>query len=309
MSEKEMENGQADVRNSEQWQLDELQPTPAEEWERLRAFLDLQTGEIEAMLATVEPLFRRGHELVVDNYDYLLQHEETAAILGWESGPDPEHLAERRRFFTIWLARTLGLDLSHDFALYLFKAGQKHAGHGPREIHVPDLYVTGAISLVNATFARFLQEEMPDSPVVPRALAGWNKLLTLHLHMMLFGYRVAQAWEAGDFEVEIALFGKIRALVRRQRVQMGLRQGSSMRDVLRKFFDYYPQLRPEVFDIAWLEGERLDETGKPWLTVKQGYQVRRGWRVLLNGRDVAYSGGLAQPVTPGDEVAIFPPGR
>ena len=58
----------------------------------------------------VEPLFRRGHELVVGNYDYLLAHHETAVILGWDSGADQEHLAERRRFFTVWLVLTLGLD-------------------------------------------------------------------------------------------------------------------------------------------------------------------------------------------------------
>ena len=43
----------------------------------------------------------------------------------------------------------------------LFRAGQLHAAHGPRQAHVPEVYVTGAISLVNAAFARFLHEEMP----------------------------------------------------------------------------------------------------------------------------------------------------
>ncbi|MEZ4611776.1 MAG: hypothetical protein R2838_16305 [Caldilineaceae bacterium] len=52
-------------------------------------------------------------------YDYLLHQPETAAILGWEKGADPAHLAERRRFFTIWLARLLGMDFSDDLALPL----------------------------------------------------------------------------------------------------------------------------------------------------------------------------------------------
>ena len=117
------------------WELRHLHPTPAEEWDRLRGFLALGPADIQAMLTTVEPLFRRGHELVVDNYAYLQQNPETAAILGWESGADPQHLAERRRFFTVWLARTLGMDFSHDFAGYLFRAGQIHAGHGPRHIN------------------------------------------------------------------------------------------------------------------------------------------------------------------------------
>ncbi|MFQ5421471.1 MAG: protoglobin domain-containing protein, partial [Anaerolineae bacterium] len=152
-----------------EWSLTNLLPTPEEEWQRLRAFLNLNQTDFEAMLATVEPLFRRGPELVVGTYDYLLQNHDTAVILGWENGADERHLAERRRFFTVWLARLLGLDLSDDFARYLFRAGQKHAAHGPRHTHVPETYVTGSISLVNATFARFLSEEMPGDPVVPAA--------------------------------------------------------------------------------------------------------------------------------------------
>lgn len=32
------------------------------------------------------------------------------------NGADPTHLAERRRFFTVWLARLLGMDFSNDLA-------------------------------------------------------------------------------------------------------------------------------------------------------------------------------------------------
>lgn len=291
------------------WTLSGLTPTPEEEWERLQAFLAITPDDISAMLATVEPLFRRGHELVVGTYDYLLAHHETAVILGWDKGADPAHLAERRRFFTVWLARTLGLDRSHEFARYLFRAGQIHAAHGPRQIHVPERYVTGSISLVNATFARFLMEEMPGDARVPAALAGWNKLLSLHLHMMLQGYQSARAWDSGDFPVTVLLFGKMRTLTRRQEQIMQLTDGETMAQVLRKFFNYYPQTRPEVFDVTWQDGERLDESGTPWLTVTPQHQLKHGWRVLRNGRHLAYTGGLTQPVSPNDAISIFPPGR
>jgi molybdopterin converting factor small subunit len=289
--------------------LNALAPTPAAEWDRLQHFLDIGPQDVEAMLVTVEPLFRRGPELVEGNYDYLLQHEETAAILGWESGADPEHLAERRRFFTVWLARTLGMDLSTDFAGYLFRAGQKHAAHGPRAVHVPALYVTGAISLVNATFARFLQEELPGHPLVPAALAGWNKILTLHLHMMLMGYQVAQAWDEGDYAIEVALFGKMRRLTGAHERTMRLAHGGQLGDLLRKFFNYYPQARSHVFDLRWHEADRVDETGRPWLVVSPSYRVKPGWRVLVNGRDAAYARGLETSLAAGDTVSIFPPGR
>ncbi len=291
------------------WSLDDLQPTPEQEWDRLREFLAISQADIEAMLTTVEPLFRRGHELVVGNYDYLLSHHETAAILGWDSGADEAHLAERRRFFTVWLARTLGLDLSHSFARYLFRAGQIHAAHGPRQIHVPERYVTGAISLVQATFARFLTEEMADHPLVPTALAGWNKVLTLHLHLMLHGYQMARAWDTGEQTINIVLFGKLRSQLGQQSRPMRVAVNSTMQQVLVKFFDYYPQLRPDVFDLDWQQRERLDETGKPWLMALPSYRIRRGWRILKNGRDIAYLNNLATPASPGDTISLFPPGR
>lgn len=291
------------------WTLSGLEPAPEMEWERLKSFLGFSREDREAMLQTVEPLFRRGYELVVGNYDYLLENHETAAILGWEQGPDPEHLAERRRFFTIWLARTLGLDQSHDFARYLFRAGQVHAAHGPRHIHVPDVYVTGAISLVNSTFARFLTEEMPKSDVVPAALAGWNKCLTMHLHMMLLGYRSALELERGEFALPVTFFGKLRTLTKRTALDIHLDVGQDVTDALRKLFNYYPQLREVIFKTIWEAGERIDATGNPWMTVIPAYQVRPGWRLLVNGREVAYHGGLGLNLKQGDTMEFFPPGR
>jgi molybdopterin converting factor small subunit len=291
------------------WSLFNLAPTPEEEWDRLKDFVGLGKADFEGMLATVEPLFRRGHELVAGTYDYLLAHHDTAVILGWEKGANPEHLAERRRFFTVWLARTLGLDLSHDFAHYLFHAGQVHAAHGPRQIHVPDVYVTGSMSLVNATFARFLMEEMPGNPVVPAALASWNKLLSLHLHLMLLGYQTARAWDEGDFPVELSFFGRVRDYTRCPKMTMHLPEESRMERLLVRFFNYFPQMRADVFDIEWLGKDRLDEQGRPWLVMEKSYRARKGWRVLLNGRNISFENGPDQIVKPGDKVSIFPPGR
>lgn len=291
------------------WKLSDLGPTPEEEWDRLQSFLGIGKADFEVMLATVEPLFRRGHELVVGTYDYLLNHHDTAVILGWEKGANPQHLAERRRFFTVWLARTLGLDLSHDLARYLFHAGQVHAAHGPRQIHVPERYVTGSVSLVNATFAKILMEEMPGNPVVPAALASWNKLLSLHLHLMLLGYQTARAWDEGAVPIELSFFGRVRNYTRREKMMIYLPKDSRVETLLVRFFNYFPQMRPDVFDIEWLGQDRLDENGRPWLITEKTYRVRRGWRVLLNGRDISFEDGLEAVIKEGDKINIFPPGR
>lgn len=293
----------------EPWQIDGLDPLPEEEWQRMRGFLALSDAEVGAMLTTVEALFKRGHELVVGTYDYLQRNEETAAILGWEEGADQAHLAERRRFFTVWLARLLGMDFSTDLAHYLFRAGKYHAAHGPRHTHVPPVYVTGSISLVNATFARFIMEEMPGHAQAPLALAGWNKVLTLHLHLMQMGYQAAQVIDQGDFAVQFVLFGRMRTATGAHELPVRVADGADVQSALRKFFNYFPQARGEVFDPAWLGGERTDAHGTPWFTVERQYAVKPMWRVLLNGKDLSYIGGPGINLTAGDEIHIFPPGR
>ena len=290
-------------------ELSRLNATPEEQWRHLRYFLDLNRADLDAMAGTVEILMRHATEFVVSAYDYLLHFKQTAEILGCEQGADPAHLAERRRFFTIWLARVLGLDLSDDLAHYLFRAGKYHAGHGPRHIHVPEIYVTGAISLAQASFASYLASEMTDAALVAHALTGWNKLLTMHLHLMTAGYRAARALDEGDFSVEVALFGRLRDLTGRRKVTVRLAESERAEHVLRKFFDYFPEVRAEVFDVGWDDDYRLDDRGTPWLTTRRVYRARRDWNIRLNGRNIEYAGGLTAPISPGDEVSVFPPGR
>jgi molybdopterin converting factor small subunit len=286
-----------------------LDPAPEEQWRHLRAFLALDGTDLAAMVQTVEPLLRHGSEFVAGAYDYLLRFKETAAILGWDHGADPAHLAERRRFFSIWHARVIGLDLSDDLARYLFRAGKYHAGHGPRQIHVPEIYIAGAISLAQANFASYISSEITDAALVARALSGWNKLLTMHQHVMTVGYRAARALDSGPTGITVKLFGRMRDIAGTTQMNLHVAEGGRSEQVLQKFFNYLPEARPEVLDTAWADAYRLDEQGTPWLETQRIYRPRRDWNIRLNGRNLEYSGGMKVPVHSGDELSIFPPGR
>ena len=291
------------------WSLDSLDPTPEEEWQQMLAFLALSDDEHNDMLGTVETLLRHGYELVVETYDYLIRHHETAVVLGWDRGADPQHLSERRQFFAVWLARVIGLDLSEDLARYLFRAGQYHAGHGPRHTHVPPIFVTGSFSLVHAAFARYIGEANLNDGAATRALSGWNKLLTAHLHLLQLGYQSAVTLNAGDFTARVALFGKLRTLTGRQDLTVGLHSGAHLHHALRKLLNYLPAIRPEAFDTQWLAAEHVDHTGTPWFTPVHSLTIKPMWRVLVNGQDVSYTHGPETPLGVGDEIHIFPPGR
>ena len=287
-------------------ELHNLAPEPAEEWHRLLNFVSLTEQDKRAMSRTVETLMRRATELVVDTYNYLLSVPETAAILGWEMGADEEHLEERRRFFTIWLARTLGMDTSDEMAYYLFKAGKYHAAHGPRRIHTPPAYITTAVGLTGATFAQYMQDAGLPGEVVAPAMVGWNKYLSVQLQLMQHGYEMARQYDDGDFVIPVTLFGRIRPLVGQNQLEITVRQGSVVADVLRKFFNYYPQIRAEALDKVWHSHDKPDSN---WMEVFPAYMPRNGWRVLLNGLDLTYNGGFSVPIHKNDKIDIFPPGR
>jgi molybdopterin converting factor small subunit len=269
-------------------------------------FVALNREDKLAMSRSAEALLQRAHELVVNTYDYLRSFPETAAILGWEDGVDEAHLKDRRRFFTIWLTRTLGLDTGDEFAEYLFRAGKFHAGHGPRRIHTPPAYVTASIGLVLASFATYMSEAGISAAVIAGALAGWNKYLMVQLHLMLMGYQAALDMEQGSQRIQIALFGRLRDIVGRRELTLVVEEGGEISHALRKFFNYHPQVRQEALERIW---HTEDEPDSLWIEVVPIYRPRPGWRVLLNGRNIAYEEGFGSIVNDSDKLAIFPPGR
>ncbi|HKZ85958.1 MAG TPA: protoglobin domain-containing protein [Anaerolineae bacterium] len=289
-----------------QVELTHLAPDPVEEWQRMLRFVGWSDKDKIAASRTVEVLFRRGPELVAGVYDYLRSVPETAAILGWERGVDEAHLEERRRFFTVWLARTLGLDASDEFAMVLFRAGKLHAGHGPRHIHTPADYVTGSFGLVLASFSQFMAEAHLEGTVIAEAMSAWSKYFSAQLNQMMLGYHAARELEKGTIPIRCAVYGLLRPLLGAREIQVRVGGDARIGDVLRKFFNYYPQARAGVLDRVWRSRERNDAL---WMDVAPSYVPRRGWLVRLNGRDICYAGGCETPVRTGDEVAIFPPGR
>lgn len=287
-------------------ELTNLMPEPEEAWQRMLRFVGWGDGERAAAARSIETLFRSGHELVVQTYDYLRRVPETAAILGWEQHLDEAHLEERRRFFSIWLARTLGLDSSDEFARYLFRAGTFHAGHGPRHIHTPPEYVLGSVGLIQAAFARCMVEAKLPGEVVGEAMAAWSKYFAAQQNQMLLGYSAARELGRGAAEVRCAFYGRLRPLLHTDAVLVGIDSRATVGDVLRKLFNYYPHARAEALSRAW---ETEDRAGSLWEDVLPVFVPRQGWRVLLNGRDVQYAGGFTLPVHADDELALFPPGR
>lgn len=287
-------------------EIDDLAPEPQEEWQRMLRFVGFGPEAHRAALPTVETLLKSAHEMVVETYDYLAHVPETAAVLGWESAVDPVHLEERRRFFTLWLSRTLALDTSDEFALALFRAGKFHAADGPRRIHTPEAYVSGSIGLMLSAFSERLTRAQLPGAVTGPAMGAWSRYLSAQLNQMLFGYHLAMALKRGEAAIRCAFFGRLRTMVDMREIVVRVDEGAPVRDVLRKLFNYFPLARAEALERRWQSHERQDSA---WPDMTSTYLPRYGWRVLLNGRDLEYSGGFSARLGKTDEIAIFPPGR
>jgi hypothetical protein len=248
-----------------------LRPSPDDLWKTMLRFSGPKPAELNAMRQTVEAVFKRGYELIVGGYDYLRSFPETAEILGWESGFDEEHLSERRRFQTMWLARSLSIDLGTDFARYLYRAGQIHVGHGPRRIHVPGMWVSGTMALTLEAFGNFIREDHKDVDVVAPALTGWNKYFTVQLNQMQAGYEVGVALDevrrtARQTYGRVLGSGAARIAVRYHRgVTMGRCAGcATTRPCCRALFEQ-----------EW----ESDEADDLW-EVTPVYRLRDNWRIL-----------------------------
>ncbi len=306
-----MENTSDNKRDSHQfpWIIPSLNPTPGEDWDNLLAFLNFSDDEKKAMRSAVEPLLKHSQQFVISNYKYLAEFPETAVILVWESGVDESHLAERRQFFAVWIGRLLGMDFSHELADYLFLAGQKHAGHGPRHVHVPPVYITGAVSHTIAWIADVLSKEQPGSLTSPLAIAGFQKLLSLHLQMMLNGYQTAINYTQGNLTIPVSFYGKMRTTLAKEKTDIHINPQSPVTDLLTKFFNYYPIARNLALETEWLSESIDDSRGNPWVHVNRVFKPRSGWRVLLNGEDIIYLVPEKCLLKDGDRVKIFPPGR
>jgi molybdopterin converting factor small subunit len=152
-----------------------------------------------------------------------------------------------------------------------------------------------------------MQEAQLPGEVVAPAMAGWNKYLSVQLQLMLLGYQVARDFDRGDIVIPIALFGRLRRIVGTRLITAHTKDGGPVEDVLRKFFDYYPLARAEALQLIWHSHEKPDSA---WVDVFPTYAPRPGgWRVLLNGRDLAFAGGFTTQVRAEDRISIFPPGR
>ena len=156
------------------------------------------TGFTDADIATVRrtaPTLLKHEEAITDAlYEHFLKFPAAARFFLLPDGtPDQPRLERRKHSLGRWLHETAEAAMTHDFAYYLLAVGLSHShrSFGPGG-KVPPHLMVGAMSLAQQAFARIFREDIGDLSEAFEASLAWNKLLMIHLNVLLIGYLLPQ---------------------------------------------------------------------------------------------------------------------
>jgi len=123
-------------------------------------------------------------------YEHFLRFPATARFfLAPDGTPDRTRIERRKHSLARWLKETAEAAITHDFAYYLLMIGisHSHREHGPGG-KIPPQFMVAAMSLTQTALAGIFRDELGDPARALAAAVAWNKLLLLHLNVLLIGY-------------------------------------------------------------------------------------------------------------------------
>jgi hypothetical protein len=156
----------------------------------LMEFVELGEADVAAIRRSAPVVLARAAALTDALYDHFLKFPATAQFfLGEDGEPDAARLERRKHSLGRWLRETAEVATTQEFSYYLLAAGLSHSHrtHGPGGA-VPPHFLIGAMSLAQTALARLFRAELGDGPGALDASLAWNKLLLVHLAVLLLGY-------------------------------------------------------------------------------------------------------------------------
>jgi Protoglobin len=158
--------------------------------QELMDFVGFTDGDIDVIRRSAPALLKHERAITDALYEHFLSFPAAARFfLLPDSTPDQPRLERRKHSLGRWLRETAEAAMTHDFLYSLLAVGLSHShrSFGPGG-KVPAHLMVGAISLAQSAFARILQEELSELAEAFEASLAWNKLLLIHLNVLLIGY-------------------------------------------------------------------------------------------------------------------------
>lgn len=156
----------------------------------LARFVQLGPADADAVRLTAPLVQKHEAALTAAVYEHFLAWPPSARFFLLPDGtPDVPRLERRKHSLGRWLRETAQAALDPDGFYGILGVGlaHSHRGHGPGGAIPPEL-VIGAMSLTQTALARVFADELGDARQALDASIAWNKLLLLHLNVLLLGY-------------------------------------------------------------------------------------------------------------------------
>jgi hypothetical protein len=156
----------------------------------LMEFVELSDADVVTIRRTAPVILRHEQALTAALYEHFLKFPATARFFLKDDGtPDAQRLERRKHSLGRWLRETAEVAMTHDFVYHLLAVSLSHShrAFGPGG-KVPPQFMVGAMSMAQTAFARLLQAECGDLHEAFEASLAWNKLLLVHLNVLLLGY-------------------------------------------------------------------------------------------------------------------------
>lgn len=156
----------------------------------LTAFVGIDQTDIDLIRRTADVVLKHERDLTESLYEHFLKFPATARFFLKDDGtPDAQRLERRKHSLGRWLRDTAEASMTHDFVYYLLSVSLSHSHrqYGPGG-KIPPQFMVGAMSLAQTALARIFQQELNDLQQAFEATLAWNKLLLVHLNVLLLGY-------------------------------------------------------------------------------------------------------------------------
>lgn len=156
----------------------------------LARFVQFDDADAEAIRKTAPLVLKHEESLTAAVYEHFLAWPASARFFLRPDGtPDGERLARRRHSLGRWLRETAeaSLETGRLYGILTVGLAHSHRPHGPGGVVPPELIV-GAMSLTQSALARVFASELGDAHHALDASIAWNKLLQIHLNVLLLGY-------------------------------------------------------------------------------------------------------------------------
>lgn len=177
---------------------EEARVAPGADLERyvreLAEFVGLDEADAAVIRQSAPAVIKHEAALTSALYEHFLRFPATARFfLGPDGTPDRTRIERRKHSLARWLKETAEAALTHDFVYYLLMIGisHSHRDHGPGG-KIPPQFMVAAMSLTQTALAGIFRDELGDPARALAAAVAWNKLLLLHLNVLLIGYLLPQ---------------------------------------------------------------------------------------------------------------------